>query len=450
VIKLIYIKTHWQILSILLMGSILRFFNLGIIPGPVFDEVFYPVFALNYLSGETFSTVHPPLGSYILTLGIYIYDILPWTETINFSLAQVQDIDPLSYRWMGAVSGILLIYVGYKLAFELFDRKRFALLVAFFFMLDGSLLVDSRLGLINIFFSLFGFMAVLFFLKGNKNKNIGHFLISGLMLGAAFSVKWNGLGFWLTLLSFSFLFFIFYKMGLSVRNEYERRSLMKSSSLFIFPFFIYLIFWIPELIYSGNSLIDKHSHMIGYHFDASDQKAHPYSSPWYTWPMMIRPIGYFFDSQTLIGSDGENIEIFTAIHLLPNPALSLLSFIAVIILTFKWIETLAKSIGTKKVSEDAYVISLILIGFYANFLPWAVASRSTFIYHYQPSACFSFMALAFLLYKLTTKKKSENMAVYYMTLILILISAVYWLPLQLGLEITSDGFYSRMWFDTWI
>ena len=207
---MIYIKTHWQILSILLMGSILRLFNLGIIPGPIFDEVFYPVFALNYLSGETFSAVHPPLGSYILTLGIYIYDILPWTETINFSLAQVPDIDPLSYRWMGAVSGILLIYVGYKLAFELFDRKRFALLVAFFFMLDGSLLVDSRLGLINIFFSLFGFMAVLFFLKGNKNQNIGHFLISGLMLGAAFSVKWNGLGFWLTLLSLSFLFFIFY------------------------------------------------------------------------------------------------------------------------------------------------------------------------------------------------------------------------------------------------
>ena len=83
--KLTKIKTHWQILSILLVGSILRFFNLGLIPGPIFDEVFYPVFALNYLSGETFFSVHPPLGSYILTLGIYVYDLLPWTESINFS-----------------------------------------------------------------------------------------------------------------------------------------------------------------------------------------------------------------------------------------------------------------------------------------------------------------------------------------------------------------------------
>ena len=134
----------------------------------------------------------------------------------------------------------------------------------------------------------------------------------------------------------------------------------------------------------------------------------------------------------------------------PNPALNLLAFIAVIILSFKWIEQIAKSYGTKKVTEDTYVMSIILIGFYANFLPWAVASRSTFIYHYQPSACFSFMALAFLLYRLTDKRKSENMPLYYLTLILVLVSAVYWLPLQLGLEITSESFYSRMWFDTWI
>ena len=448
--KLTKIKTHWQILSILLVGSILRFFNLGLIPGPIFDEVFYPVFALNYLSGEAFFSVHPPLGSYILTLGIYVYDLLPWTESINFSLAQVGDVNPLSYRWIGATSGILLVYVGYKLALELYNDKHFALLVALFFMLDGSLLVDSRLGLINVFFSLFGFTAVLFFLKGNKYNNLGHFLLSGLMLGAAFSVKWNGLGFWLTLLSFSILFAVFFKSKLIFSPEYSRSGLTKSLLLFILPFIVYTILWLPELVHNKSSIIDGHLRMFSFHLDYASDKTHPYSSPWYTWPFMIRPIGYFFDSETLIIAGGNNIEIFTAIHLFPNPALNLLSFIAVIFLTFKWIEEIAKSFGTKEVSEDAYIMSIILIGFYTNFLPWAVASRSTFLYHYQPSACFSFMALAFLLYRLTDKRKSENMSLYYLTLILVLVSAVYWLPLQLGLEITSESFYSRMWFDTWI
>ena len=111
---------------------------------------------------------------------------------------------------------------------------------------------------------------------------------------------------------------------------------------------------------------------------------------------------------------------------------------------------ISKTLGTRNVHEEFYSIGLILIGFYANFLPWALASRSTFIYHYQPAACFAFMALAFLLYKQATKNKIENMILFYAALTLILFAAVYWLPLQLGLEISSISFYSRMWFETWI
>ena len=165
---------------------------------------------------------------------------------------------------------------------------------------------------------------------------------------------------------------------------------------------------------------------------------------------MIRPIGYFFDSETLVGEDGSSIEFYSAIHLLPNPALSLLAFCAVIILTFKWIDTLARPASSLRLSKDTYAISLILLGYYSNFLPWAIASRSTFIYHYQPAAVFSFFALAFLLHKLFIKNKFENKLLYYFALSLICISAIYWLPIHLGLEITSENFYSRMWFSSWI
>ena len=132
---MVLIRTHWPILLILVIGSILRFYNLGLIPGPVFDEVFYPAFALNYLKGETFLSVHPPLGSYLFTLSVYFYELLPWTDNINFSLANVESIDPVSYRWISAVSGVSLIFVGYKLALELLSRNGFAILVALFFMM---------------------------------------------------------------------------------------------------------------------------------------------------------------------------------------------------------------------------------------------------------------------------------------------------------------------------
>ena len=215
------------------------------------------------------------------------------------------------------------------------------------------------------------------------------------------------------------------------------------------PFLTYLFLWIPELLHNQRSLVDQHLQMYSYHFENTEDKVHPYSSPWYTWPLMIRPIGYYFNSEYLV-VDGVGFDIFQAIHLFPNPALNIFSVVAIFLLTFKWFESIAKSLGNKEIDGDLIIISIICIGFYANFLPWAIASRSTFIHHFQPSACFAFMALAFLLFKASNKNKFENRGFVLSILVLIIISTIYWLPLQLGIPISSESFYSRMWFESWI
>jgi dolichyl-phosphate-mannose--protein O-mannosyl transferase len=450
---LFILKEHFLLGAILSLGVVLRFYGLGLIPGPIFDEVFYPIFALNYLNGETFFAVHPPLGSYLISLGIYLYQLLPWTDSIMFGSVNIEDINPFSYRWISALSSVILIYIGYKISLELMNKKGFALLVALFLTLDGSLLVDSRIGVINSLFSLFGFMSMLFFIKALKKNKMSYFFLTGLLLGSAFSVKWNGLGFWLSMIILVVLFFILSKFIDNFESSKQNRiNLNPLNFLFVFlvPFLFYLAIWLPDLLHNNSNLIDQHAQMISYHFDSGDQKPHPYSSPWYTWPLMIRPMGYFFESNTILGPDLVDKEIFTAIHLLPNPALSLFSFIAIVILTFKWMGFVSESIGRQKILDELYISSFILVGYYANFLPWAFPERSTFIYHYQPSAVFSFMALAYLLHEAVKKDKTESRMLYMATLALILISAIYWLPLHLGLPISSESFYSKMWFISWI
>jgi len=447
------IKLYLPIGFLLLIGSILRFYNLGQIPWPVFDEVFYPVFAFNYLEDKNFFSVHPPLGSYLLSLGIYLYHLLPWTEAISFGITDIEDINPLAFRWVSALSGVMLIYVGYKLALEIFNQRGFALLVALFLTLDGSLLVDSRFGFINIFFSLFGLMAMLFFIKGIKGNSLSYFALAGFLLGAAVSVKWNGLGFWLSGLLLTLQFFILHKYITHHRDMKEVITIFHFKALglvFLFPFAVYLAFWLPDLLHNNSNLIDQHSQMISYHFENTDQKSHPYSSPWYTWPMMIRPIAYFFESGAQSGSIIIDVEVFKAIHLFPNPALNFFSLIAVVILSLKWIGYLSESLGNRKIRDELYLSSFILFGFYANFLPWALASRSTFIYHYQPAAIFSFFALAYFIYRLMQRNTFETRLLYSFTLVLILLSSIYWLPIQLGLEISDESFYSKMWLDSWI
>jgi len=447
------IKLYLPIGFLLLIGSILRFYNLGQIPWPVFDEVFYPVFAFNYLEDKNFFSVHPPLGSYLLSLGIYLYHLLPWTEAISFGITDIEDINPLAFRWVSALSGVMLIYVGYKLALEIFNQRGFALLVALFLTLDGSLLVDSRFGLINIFFSLFGLMAMLFFIKGIKGNSLSYFALAGFLLGAAVSVKWNGLGFWLSGLLLTLQFFILHKYITHHRDMKEVITIFHLKALglvFLFPFAVYLAFWLPDLLHNNSNLIDQHSQMISYHFENTDQKSHPYSSPWYTWPMMIRPIAYFFESGAQSESIIIDVEVFKAIHLFPNPALNFFSLIAVVILSLKWIGYLSESLGNRKIRDELYLSSFILFGFYANFLPWALASRSTFIYHYQPAAIFSFFALAYFIYRLMQRNTFETRLLYSFALVLILLSSIYWLPIQLGLEISDESFYSKMWLDSWI
>jgi len=448
-------KNNWLLLAIIFLGFCLRAFNLGSIPGQTFDEVFYPVYGLNYILGETFFSVHPPVGTYLISLSIYIYHLLPWTEPVLSSGINLLDISPVSYRWLNVIAGTAIIYLAYKLCIELFDKKHLALLAALFFALDGSLLVDSRFGLINVYLSLFGLLSVLFLLQYFKGKgNLTFLLIGCFTLGLTFSIKWNGLGFWLMSMLFA-LFILFLNKHLS--KDLKEVSLNPGQNfktyflcmLFI-PFIGYLIFWTPDIFMNGTNVVDRHFQMFFYHTDYADQKYHPYSSSWFTWPIMLRPIAYYFSSQEMLDVSGSTIKMYTAVHLFPNPALALFSSIAIFVMSLNWLNSFSRFISSKAYDSDFVATTFILFGYYANFLPWALVSRSAFIYHYQASACFSFIALAYLLYRISLKERLEYKALYVISLSSILIAAIYWLPIQIGLDISEEAFYSRMWLESWI
>ena len=449
------LKNNWLLLTIVFLGLCLRLFNLGSIPGQTFDEVFYPVFGLKYILGEPFFSVHPPVGTYFISLSIYLYHILPWTEPLLSSGIGISDLNPISYRWLNAIAGTFIIYVAYRLCMELFSKKHLALLAALFFALDGSLLVDSRFGLINVYLSLFGLLSVLFLLQYFKGRGNLTFLFVGcLMLGLTFSIKWNGLGFWLMSLLF-ILLILYLKKQFKIKQQdlffsQDRKFGTNFLSLLFIPFLGYLLFWLPDLFFNGSDIAGRHSQMISYHTDNVELKLHPYSSSWFTWPIMFRPIAYYFSSQEVISASGESLTMFNAVHLFPNPALTLLSLIAIFILSLNWLSSFSKVISSKTYNSDFVSTTFILLGYYTNFLPWALVSRSAFIYHYQASACFSFIALAYLLYKISLKEKAEYKALYILSITLIIAATIYWLPIQLGLDISAENFQSKMWLDSWI
>ena len=181
-----------------------------------------------------------------------------------------------------------------------------------------------------------------------------------------------------------------------------------------------------------------------------EENEHPYCSKWYSWPLMIRPIGYFFSSQETMGTLGNQIMQFQDVHLFPNPFLYWFSTIAILIMAVQWLKLFWQWVSQGIVSHECYLFLFILIGYFANLLPWALVSRCVFLYHYQPASVFAFLALAWYLAKYIKSESLKYRVLSWGILTIVFISFLYWLPIQLGISLDSDAFYDRMWFPSWI
>ena len=472
---------NYKALSIgllILIGSLtLRFLYLGDIPGSTFDEVFYPRYGFNYLTGENFYYVHPPLGYYIYAAAIWIYSQLPWVDLAALDTLSFEQLPSLSYRWINAVFGSLLCVLAYFFIDAIWKNRTFALIVCFFVAIDGSLLVDSRFALPNIFIVLFGLSALLCLAKSSSsNGNARYWLFScGVFLGLTISVKWSGLGYLLVILSF---FVALYCM--QIFDVYELRftrkqvnrlrtqktinsTQQKISSLnsipqweyciyfLATPLLVYVVLFMPDIQFNTEyGFLEKHQQMMGYHQIMVEENEHPYCSKWYSWPFMIRPIGYFFSNRDAIDAFGNKIVLFQDVHLFPNPFLYWFSTIAILTMGVQWLKLIWQWINQGIVSNKFYLFLLILLGYFANFLPWSLVSRCLFLYHYQPASVFAFLALAWYLTQLIRSESLKYKILSWSILTIIVVSFFYWLPIQLGIDLEKETFYTRMWFQSWI
>ena len=448
-------KYFWCFALITFLSFSLRFEGLWTLEGPIFDEIFYPQYGLNYLQNQEFFYPHPPLANYLYSTSIWIY----MTVSSFFGLAgtpvDFESINPMSYRWINALIGSLLFALTYRIAIAIYNNRVFALLASFFVAIDGAMIVDSRIATANMFLLFFGLCSMVIFSSYIKNnqKNLIYF---SFFIGLTASVKWNGLGFFLMASSYYFLLLLvkyFDKKSVNkntLNSELAENISPLNYSLYflVLPILIYIIVFIPDVLFNTQfSFIEKHQQMMGYHQTMVGENEHPYCSSWYTWPLMLRPIAYFFESYTIADT---GISMIRNIHLFPNPALSLFSLLSVIIMTISWIRLCFNWMNKKIIEKEFFIFSFILLGYFCNLLPWVIVERCTFIYHYQPSAIFGFLALAWYLGKWLEQQELSKRIASWLVLLFILVAFLYWLPIQLGIPMENFQFYDRMRLESWI
>ncbi|PZV03757.1 MAG: hypothetical protein DCF32_13260 [Leptolyngbya sp.] len=486
----------------------LRLAGLGRIHELVFDEVYYVPFAIDYLQGTPSFDAHPPLAKYLIALGIWLGQ---WPATwLGWPTVEVAGtlVSPLAFRWLNAVVGATIPMLLAALAWELgsvhhsprgdllsttvedppkspflrgtlnrlitplfkggrgdpltLRQHRFALLAGLLMTLEGLTLVESRLALINIYGLALGLLGQWAWVRAKHAQHPSRWRwLAGISLGAAINVKWNWAGFWLGLLLWEVLtsageaplpkslslgerdFEVssgspspWGRRGWRLRGFPWRRGVIYLS---VIPLATYMLLWLPHLALTGESLLGIHRRLWTAHQSIGAGSSHDYCSPWHSWPLMVRPVAYFYDR-----ADG----IATTIHAMGNPVLWWLGTAAVLALGLGWLSRQVTGENRWANAQTSAVVPFVLINYLTNWLPWALVSRCTFLYHAMGMAAVSTLGLAWLMAQWWQNPRDRPLAL--VLLGAIALSFWFWLPLYLGLPLPLEALHRRWLLPGWI
>ena len=122
--------------------------------------------------------------------------------------------------------------------------------------------------------------------------------------------------------------------------------------------------------------------MYSYHSNLN--ATHPYQSSWYSWPFTVKPMWYYFNSYIT----PERVSTLSASG---NPAVWWVSAVGAVALLWARL--------SRRVAPDR-ALQIFCVGILANFLPWVLVTRCTFIYHFFATVPFILMATVYALQKL--------------------------------------------------
>lgn len=411
-----------------------------------FDEIYHPRTAFEQIHGlSIYERTHPPLGKIIMEIGILIFGM-----------------NSFGWRFSGVLFGALLVPLIYAFALKLFKKSEWAFVAAFLMMFDFMRLAQTRLATIDTYACFFS-VAMMYFMydyysvksyeRGFKKSLIPLFL-SGLMFGMGAASKWTCI---YTGAGLAVVFFIAkIREYLDVRagrayeitagtnkrrriytGEYVNKNLLPTLGLcvlffVIIPATVYCLSYLPYMPSNpGKSLlqvvIDNQKYMYNYH--SKLDSTHSYSSMWYTWPLMVRPIWYYVGYGVPEG-------MRSTISSFGNPAI-----------WWPGIPCLFGSCYLAWRNKD-FRMGFMAVAFASAYAPWILVNRVCFIYHYFTAFAFSIFFIVYVLKELTEKKVMPKFVNFiYLGIVVILFIIFY--PVLTGLPVSKTYVDALKWFSTW-
>ena len=408
-----------------------------------FDEIYHARTGYEFLhSLNPYETTHPPLGKVFIMWGIELFGMTPF-----------------GWRFMGTLFGVLMLPVMYLLCKQLFKKTEYAAIGMLLMTFDFMHFTQSRIATIDTYGVFFIMLMYLFmfrycqmsFYYDDLGKTFIPLGLCGISMGLGVASKWIGVyaGFGLAVL-------FFYTMA---RRYLEHRTAVRqgdltpagqcaqrtfTSNLLLTGLFCVVFFVIVPCVIYGASyywylrprggitlqrLLDSQSLMFNYHKNLTTD-THFFRSPWYEWPLIIKPMWYYS------GSGYVPADYVSSIYAMGNPAVWWTGLGALVYVIFK----LCAGKGRR---TDLYIV----LGFLAQYLPWVLVPRSTFIYHYFASVPFIILATVMLLRDISIRYRrlGKGLSLGLIALSVILFAAFY--PLLSGMPALRSYLKYLHWFN---
>lgn len=413
--------------------------------GTYFDEIYHARTAYEYLQGRySYENTHPPLGKCFIAIGMLIFGVCPF-----------------GWRIMGVLFGIAMLPFIYLFMKRMMNKTWLSTCVTLLFAFDFMHFTQTRIATIDVFVTFF-IIGMYYFMyqyvsMSFYDQPLRYTFIplgcSGVLMGFGVASKWTGAyaGVGLAVLFFMSLFrrFMEYRYakkdvegetnGISHKEvvqkfvPYTLKTIAFCIVFFVLiPFCIYTLSYLPFRDGSEDGLIVQmlRNQESMFHYHSELKSTHPYASVWYNWPTMYRPIWYY--SREVSDTVAEGISAFG------NPLVWWVGIAAAVYMVYLIIK-----------NKDKNAIFLF-VAYMAQYLPWCLVSRTTYIYHYFPSVPFIVLMIGYAISRIVGENPRRRRVAYVYVAAAIGLFVLFY-PVLSGYPVNKAFVTEHLrWFDTWV
>jgi dolichyl-phosphate-mannose--protein O-mannosyl transferase len=210
--------------------------------------------------------------------------------------------------------------------------------------------------------------------------------------------------------------------------------------------------WLPTGFNVTQSLVDvEMNSLAGLSYQATLKATHPFSSPYYTWPLDAHPVLFYavYTGNGVTTSGGQTVSNYAWISDMGNPAIfwgGLFALAACLYWTLR---------------RRDRVALFILLGFLFDWLLlWSWPSRILFFYEILEALPFTCLALAYCCTRLAHTRAAFQLGGIRLgpynlrplagaIVLAVILSFAYFYPLWTGQPIPSNDFFQHIWLPGW-